>query len=605
MTGASLAERREGYGISGAVVAVAVAAAGVIASGLTAWLCATSRTLVDPTGTALWRTAFVASYAAAGAYLWWRRPHSRLGPLVAGVGFLYSIASLNASDAPLAYTLGMVAWVTVIVYLAYVYVCFPHGRLESRIERVFVLGLVVSTGLVWGLILVLSPTLPLGGSFSDCGARCPPNALQIIDGGAAAGTALNTAFNVVTTISLIGIAMLIFNKARSSAYVTRRAMTPLTLAFLANIVEFVIFLFAGPAYPGARQVFRIADGVVTLAVPGAILAGQLRSNAYAARSLGEFWLRVPEHPLNPAAIQDMVARALGDPSLRIAMWQPDDATYVDINSEHVQLPPADGLQTVTHVTRDGWPVAALIHDPRLETDSDMVEGVAEASLMLLENWRLLAELRASRSRLIGAAELERQRIERDLHDGAQQSLLAIELKVAMARDATDPYELERQLNAIQREAEAATEELRQLTHGIYPQVLHDFGLPAALRALADRATIPVQVSSKGIGRYSEAIEAAAYFCTREAIQNATKHAGPAANVTVRLAAGPGAIWLGIDDDGIGMAPERATTGIGIIGMRDRIEALGGAFELISAPGHGTSIRARIPAGEAADRPAPR
>jgi signal transduction histidine kinase len=605
MTAASVAERRGGYGVPGAIVPLAVAAAGVIASGLTAWLCASSRILVDPTGTAFWRTAFVASYAAVGTYLWWRRPHSRLGPLVAGVGFLYSLASLNASVAPLAYTLGMVVWVTVIVYLAYVYLCFPRGWLESGIERGFVRGLVASTAVVWGLILVMSPTLPPGGSFSDCATHCPPNALQIVQGGAAAATALNTAFNVLTTIALIGIAMLIFNKARSSAYVTRRAVTPLTVAFLANIVEFVIFLFAGPAYPAAKQVFRIADGVVTLAVPAAILAGQLRGSANAARRLGELWLRGPEYPVTPAAVQDMVARALGDPSLRIAMWHPDDATYVDVRGGHVTLPPGDDSNAVTHVTRDGWPVAALIHDPKLDTDSDMVEGLAEASLMLLENWRLLAELRASRSRLIGAAELERQRIERDLHDGAQQSLLAIELRVAMARDASNPHDLERQLNAIQREAEAAAEDLRQLARGIYPPVLRDFGLSIALHALADRATIPVRVSSKGVGRYSEAIEAAVYFCAREAIQNATKHAGPAANVTIRLAAGPGAIWLGVDDDGIGMAPDHATTGSGIIGMRDRIEALGGAFELISAPGHGTSIRARIPGGEASADTAPR
>jgi len=211
---------------------------------------------------------------------------------------------------------------------------------------------------------------------------------------------------------------------------------------------------------------------------------------------------------------------------------PEAATYVDVAGEPLKLPPGDQEMSVTRVMRSGWPVAALIHDSQLQTDSDLVEALAEASLLLLENWRLLVELRASRSRLIGMAESERRRLERDIHDGAQQSLLAIQLKVVLAREATDIESLERQLGAIQREAQAAGEELRQLAHGIYPPELHDLGLAVALRSMAHRSSIPVRVSSRGIGRYPEAIEAALYFCTREAIQNATKHAGPGANVTV-------------------------------------------------------------------------
>jgi hypothetical protein len=182
----------------------------------------TSRVIMThPTATALWRSSFVASYVAAGVHSYWRRPGSRLGPLVAGVGFLYSLASLNASGAPLAYTLGMVVWVAVVVYLAYVYLCFPPGRLESRLERGFIVAVVLSTAVVWALILTLSPTLPSGGAFTDCGSRCPPNALQVVNGHAQTGEALNTTFNILTMIALIGIAMLIFNKARSASYISR------------------------------------------------------------------------------------------------------------------------------------------------------------------------------------------------------------------------------------------------------------------------------------------------------------------------------------------------------------------------------------------------
>jgi signal transduction histidine kinase len=580
--------------VSPLVMLCTAAAAGIIATGVTAWACAASPILTDRAGTALWRSAFVASYVAAGIHLYWRRPDSRIGPLVAGAGFLYSVASLNASGAPLAYTLGMVVWVSVIVYLAYVYLCFPRGRLESPLERAFILGLVISTGAVWGLILTLSPTLPPGGSFTDCGARCPPNALQIISGDAATGQALNTAFNVLTTIALIGIAMLIFNKARSAAYISRRAMTPLTVAFLASIVEFVMFLFIGPAYPDTRAAFKIADGVVTLAVPFAILIGQARGQSFASMSLGQLVVRASRGSITPAVVQQTLSDALGDPNLRVLLWDDEAGTYVDVEDRPLEIPVDDGTRCITRVTRGGLPAAALVHDPSLHADSDIAESLIATSLMLLENWRLVQELRASRARLVRVAERERRRLERDLHDGAQQSLMGIELRAGLAQETADPGELVRQLAAIQREAQAARQELRELAHGIYPTVLNDLGLVAALRALAHRCSVPVEVSDKGVRRYPDAVEAAVYFCAREAIQNAAKHAGTGARVLVTLAPRASAIELTVRDDGVGMTLECDRMGIGILGMRDRIEAVGGQFLVTSSPGEGTSVRATIP-----------
>jgi signal transduction histidine kinase len=595
---ASIAEVEAGRrGASSVASLLPAAAAGVIATAVTAWACAQSPILRDPTATALWRSAFVASYVGVGLYSCWRRPDSRLGPLVAGAGFLYSLASLNASGAPLAYTLGMVVWVTVIVYLAYVYLCFPRGRLESRLERGFVIGLVVSTAVVWALILTLSPTLPTGGPFTDCGTRCPANALQVLSGHAETGQALNTTFNVLTTIALIGLAMLIFNKARSAAYISRRAMAPLTVAFLANIVEFVMFLFIGPAYPDSAAAFKIADGVVTLAVPFAILIGQARGQSFAAMSLGQLVARASRDPITPAAVQQTISDALGDPGLRILVWDDDAATYVDVEGTPVEDPGEDGTRCVTRVTRDGLPAAALIHDPSLHVDSGIAEDLAATALMLLENWRLVQELRASRARLVKVAERERRRLERDLHDGAQQSLMGIELRAALAQETADSPELMRALQAIHREAEAALAELRELAHGIYPAVLLDLGLVAALRALARRCPIPVAVSDKGIGRYPDAIEAAIYFSAREAIQNATKHAGAGARVVVTLAPRASTIELTVSDDGAGVILDRHRPGVGILDMRDRVEAVGGQFTISSVPGQGTSVRATIPDAE--------
>jgi len=575
-------------------VFVAVAGAGAVATALTAWTTAASPILVDPTAISMWRSLFVGSYVGVGLYTWWRRPQSRLGPLVAGAGFLYSLTFLNASADPLAHTIGMAVWAGVIVYLTYVYLCFPRGWLESRLERGFILAFALSTAVIWGLILALSPTLPPGGNFTDCGTRCPPNALQIVSGHAATGMALTTAFNIVFTTALIGIATLLFYKSRSSAHLRRRAITPLALVFIANIAEFVIALFVAPAYPDTREALRIVNGVVTVAVPGAILLGEVRGDVFAARSLGQIAVRASGKPLTPIAVQNVIGDALGDSTLALALWDPGHARYVDVCGAPLELPHDRRAHGVTRITQGSAPVAALIHDPTLDTDSDLVDGLAATSLMLLENARLVDELQASRSRIVETGERERRRIERDLHDGAQQRLMMIQVKLRLARDRAEGNDLAEQLEAIGVDAATAVEELRTLARGIYPTVLRDLGLADALRSLATRTPIPIRVLDEGIGRRSPAIEAAIYFCSLEAVQNTIKHAGSGAQVTVTLRGHPGGVEFEIEDDGAGADTAAPGGGLGLISMHDRIGAVGGQFEIISAPGQGMIVRGAIP-----------
>ena len=579
-------------------LAVAIGIGGVIATALTVWGVARSPIFGDPADTALWRGAFVAAYVAVGGYTWWRRGESRLGPLVAGVGFLYSVASLNASGAALPYTIGMVVWAAVIVYLAYVFLCFPQGRLVSLLERGFVAAYAASVAWVWTLILVLSPTLPPGGPFTNCGTRCPHNALQLVDGSAATGAALDVAFSVVTTISLIVLAMLIFNKARSSASLRRRSMTPLAIVFIANIVEFVLFLFVGPAYPGTKGAFRIADGIVTLGVPVAMLIGQVRGDVFAAKSLGQLALRASGERLSPADVEKMIGDAVGDSTLTLAQWDHEQADYIDVEGVPLEVPRDTRARGVTSITRSGQPVAVLIHDPGLDTDSGVVEGLAATSLLLLENSRLVGELRASRARLVDTAERERRRLEQDLHDGAQQRLVELQLRLSMVRELADREDLIRQIDNTQEQADAALHELRALAKGIYPAALTEFGPVVALRALAQSSSLPVHVRDEGLGRASQAIEAAIYFCAREAIQNAAKHAGPSAPVTVTLARRDQVIDFTVSDNGAGIPPNGATNGMGITGMRDRIEAVGGQLEILSSPLTGTTVHGTIPDPEA-------
>jgi signal transduction histidine kinase len=219
--------------------------------------------------------------------------------------------------------------------------------------------------------------------------------------------------------------------------------------------------------------------------------------------------------------------------------------------------------------------------------------------MLLDNTRLVEDLRASRARIVAAAEQERLRLERDLHDGAQQRLMAIQIKLALARDDAETEELGAQLDEIAEDAASAVEELRQLAHGIYPTILRERGLGEALGAFAASFPLDVTVLDEGVGRASPELEAAVYFCSLEAVQNVVKHAGPGARVTLTLERRAGRIACEIVDDGDGFDPRGADGGVGLVSMRDRIGAVGGELEIVSQPGRGTTVRMLVPEGPSA------
>ncbi|HYB30822.1 MAG TPA: histidine kinase [Solirubrobacteraceae bacterium] len=261
--------------------------------------------------------------------------------------------------------------------------------------------------------------------------------------------------------------------------------------------------------------------------------------------------------------------------------------------------------SVESARRSATPHAIAGPDLRESSSAGRHDGVevryaatSWAPALLRENRRLVDELHASRLRIIQAAERERRRLERDLHDGAQQRLVEIQVRLGSAQALVDRGDLATQLQAIQQAAEAALDELRTLARGIHPAALRDLGPTAALRALAERSLIPIQVRDEGIGRSSAAIEEAVYFCAREAIQNSTKHAGEGATVNVTLRRRHRTIELTVSDNGVGTSSEAAGNGLGILGMRDRIEALGGHFKIVSHRGLGTCIHATIREQEA-------
>ena len=301
-----------------------------------------------------------------------------------------------------------------------------------------------------------------------------------------------------------------------------------------------------------------------IALPLAVLAGFLRARL-ARASVGDLVVRLERTP--PHGIRDELARALDDPTLEVALWLPERAGYVDSAGAPVTLPVDGPERAVTRIHHDGEPLAALVHDPTLREEPRLVDAAAAAARFALENARLEAELRAqlakvqeSRARIVAAGDEERRRIERNLHDGAQQRLVAIALRVRSAqRDRGTDAGQDPLLDSVAEDLLIAVEELRELAHGIHPTVLAQEGLAPALAALADRTPLPVRVDAT-TERVPPEVEAAAYFVACEALANVAKHAA-ATQATVKARVAGDRLVLEVTDDGSGDATPEGGSGL--------------------------------------------
>jgi signal transduction histidine kinase len=329
-------------------------------------------------------------------------------------------------------------------------------------------------------------------------------------------------------------------------------------------------------------------------VPFGFLAGLLRGRLAEADAVSSLVARLGQAP-KPDVLRAALADALGDPSLALAYWLPEQGRFVDAAGHRLELPDAGW----TEVELQGRRIGALVHHPALAEQPQLVRTAGAAAALALENQRLSAELRArieelraSRARLVEAGDAERRRLERDLHDGAQSRLVALALKLRLARMQAEPGSRAAMLlEESSAELQASLDELRELARGIHPAVLTDRGLATALRALADRAAVPVEIEGVPSEPLPPAAETAVYFVVAEALTNVAKYArAQTATVTLTLTAGEVAVEVA--DDGVGGAD--AASGSGLRGLSDRVAALDGRLELTSPPGGGTRVRARIP-----------
>ena len=346
----------------------------------------------------------------------------------------------------------------------------------------------------------------------------------------------------------------------------------------------------GPLPGAALAVLTVAAAIVSVAV----LDGLGRPLRAVARRL----LTSPAR--DNGAVREELAESIGDTSLSIAYWLPEREAFVDEHGLPVQLPDAESGRTWTAVEHEGRRVAAIVHDADLDARPELVQAAAAGAVLAIENERLkvalrarVEELRASRARIVEAGINARRQLERDLHDGAQQHLVALSLELQMlrARLADEP-EARRFLDGSIEKLSSALAELRELAHGIHPAILTHRGLGAAITALLERTPFPVRWENELTERVSPAAEAAAYFVVLEGLTNVLKYAD-ATRATVRVRGEGGTIVVEVEDDGAGGAdPSR---GSGLRGLEDRVAALDGTLSVESSPERGTRVTARIPA----------
>lgn len=496
------------------------------------------------------------SLIACGLIAWSRRPESRSGALMVATGFAWFAANFAATGV------GATDWLSGhALYLhrgplVQLVLTYPRGRSAGRLERS-----AVAVGYVAALVTAIWQS---------------------------------EVATIVLAALLIGVA--IRGNARAVGRERRARLYALqATAFLAVVLAATAAVRLAVPTQGAKDATLLAYQVALCALAIGPLIGLLRAPWERAAVTD---LVVELGQTRSGTLRDALARALGDPKLEVGYRLSGGGVYVDAAGRPVPLPAPGSERRVTRVERDGQEVAALIHDPAVLDDPALFEAVTAAARLAASNAKLqaevrarVAELQASRRRLVEAGDDERRRLEHRLSEGAARRLASLEQVLARARRRAQPntvHGIERAESQLAR----TLDELRELAAGLHPRELVETGFAPALASLAARSPVPVALAVTG-DRLPAEIEAAAYFVCSETLANVAKHAS-ASGATVTVRAGDGRVRVDVVDDGVGGADPGGGSGLG--GLADRVEALGGRLRIDSPKGSGTRISADIPLG---------
>jgi signal transduction histidine kinase len=643
------------------------------------------------------------SFVIAGLIGWARRPANHTGMLMVAVGFGVLANSLYEANHPVPFTLGVLFGSLFIAAFVHLVLAYPSGTLISRYGRT-----IVAAGYATAFLA------PLFDSMFPARHTCKPHAcpdnLVFVSHDHAAHVAETAAWTSVAVALFAAACWLLIGRWRRATPALRRQLRPVYLAGGLSVLLLAVGFIVTP-FSGVGNTIVIVALIVTFtAVPFLFLAGLLGTTLARSAGVGAIFTSVPERA-SPGEVQEGLRVALRDPTAEVAYWYEEGGHYVDVGGNRFDLPPDTRQRVVTSLDYADTPVAAIVHDPALREEPELLDAITSAARIALERDKLLIEvkaraeryravlqampdlmfriardgtyrgynapderdllsevvvgrkvherlpqeladrvlaagqaavdrgtpqmieydldftgetrnyearfaasgedeflmivreiterkrqqeeLQASRARIVAAGDDERRKLERNLHDGAQQRLvsLSLSLRLAQNRVHSDPEGAEELLDAAREELAQALEELRELARGIHPAVLTDRGLDAALEALAARSQVPIEISGGPAGELPAQVEAAAYYVVSEALANVTKYA-QASVVEVKVARMNGIAVVEVADDGVGGAdPLR---GSGLRGLADRVASLSGKLEVESPPGVGTRVRAEIP-----------
>jgi len=541
------------------------------------------------------------SFAAAGLVAWSRRPDNRTGALMVTVGLAYLLNGLLLNGvtlvrAPLGFELWFLVATLPEAVLAHLIAVYPDGRATTRLQRLFVVANYAAT-----VPLALAQLLLVDPASLGC-AECPDDLLAL-GGRHPYGEAVLAVSNLLLAVLGALLLWIVVTRWRQTPGPRRRSLAPVALVGVVLLAVYMIQQTLTAVMPSPPSLVKTGLDLAILTTlvlwPLAFLAGLARTRLDHS-AVGDLAIELSE-TLPPGRLEQALARALRDPTLRLAYWLPDRCAFVDAAGRSVEL---DGEvaddRAVTILRQGGDPVAALLHHAALDDDPALVQAVAATARMTIENGRLhaevraqLEEVRASRARIVEFGDAERRRVERNLHDGAQQRLVNVSLALGIARSqvgtAADE-ELAAALDEAAAELRCALAELRELARGIHPVILTEAGLGPALAALAERSPIPVTVAPVPPERLPPRVEETAYYVASEALANAAKHARATA-VTISARRRDGDLVVEVGDDGVGGADP---DGSGLRGLADRVAVLDGRLRVHSPAGEGTRITAELP-----------
>jgi signal transduction histidine kinase len=526
------------------------------------------------------------SLVAAGLVFWSARPGNVVGPLLVVAGVLWFVAEWDSPGvgSPLVFTIGLVLSASCPVLVGVVVFAHPSGRMTGWPERVVVGALVTGMVILLGFGWAMSSD-PQAAGCGDCADN-----LVLIDGDPGRAADLAAAGMKVGLVASVGVAGVIGWRLLRSSAAKRRLIAPVMISGA------LYFVAVGWTYAENRDELYIASGplerrlwflqAVALVLLGmTVVWGRLR-NQRTRQSLVDVVVELGKTS-GAGGLRDALAIRLGDADLELG-YAIGERGWAAVDGVEIVPPPAGSHRTMTPLVRDGEQVAMIVHRQGVLDDADLVAEVTSAARLLLDNERLQADvrakeadLRASRARIVEFGDSERRRLERDLHDGAQQRLVGLMLGLRLARAAVNPgdEELQARLTDTERELDVALAGLREVASGIHPAALSVFGLPEALAALAERSGHPVQIAAVPTDRLPPAVEIAAY----QIVATAAAAGAVVAEVTRT------GDRLHVDIDAEADAEPEV-----LLDLEDRVGALDGSLSVDSRDPSGHVLRAEIP-----------